>query len=157
MIVSQVKIDIMYYPNSQIKQNLYTNGNEYILTTTQELYKGSFYETSSGNKYTGKTPNDGPNILLEKQDSKFPSTKDYEGTSPLIMQSSYEDNYNQTSITPRSLPPSNPTQPSSKDYESGRFVRYFAKKNNELKYMEINKETHDQLNSRQTLSYNLFS
>ena len=32
----------MYFPKSQIKLNLYTNGEEYILNTTQEVYKGYF-------------------------------------------------------------------------------------------------------------------
>jgi len=54
----------MYFPKSQIKTNLYTNGGKYILSTTQEDYKGYYYETSNGTRYTGKTPQDGPNILL---------------------------------------------------------------------------------------------
>jgi uncharacterized protein (DUF2147 family) len=54
----------MYFPKSQIKSNLFTNGNEYILSTTQQEYKGYYYEISNGRKYTGKTPQDGQNILL---------------------------------------------------------------------------------------------
>jgi hypothetical protein len=29
----------MYYPKSQIKTNLYTNGGEYILSTTKKIIK----------------------------------------------------------------------------------------------------------------------
>ena len=53
-----------YYPLSQIKQNLYTNGGEYILSSTKEDYKGNYYTVSNGKKYTGKNPQDKPNILL---------------------------------------------------------------------------------------------
>ena len=44
----------MYYPKSQVKTGLYTNGNEYALITTQKEYVGYYFETSSGKKYTGK-------------------------------------------------------------------------------------------------------
>ena len=54
----------MYYPQSKIITNLYTNGGEYILSTTKESYIGYYFEISSGQKYTGKTPQDGINILL---------------------------------------------------------------------------------------------
>ena len=54
----------MYYPKSQIKPNLYTNGGEFILSTTKEDYKGNYYTVSNGKKYTGKNPQDKPNILL---------------------------------------------------------------------------------------------
>ena len=54
----------MYFPKSQIKSNLYTNGGEYVLSTTKQDYKGYYYEVSTGQKFTGKTPQDGPNISL---------------------------------------------------------------------------------------------
>ena len=54
----------MYFPKSQIKSNLYTNGEEYILSTSKESYTGYYYTTSNGSSYTGRNPQDGPNILL---------------------------------------------------------------------------------------------
>ena len=54
-----------YYPKSQIKTNLYTNGNEYQLSTTQIEYIGYYYELSNGDIFTGKTPEDEENILLK--------------------------------------------------------------------------------------------
>ena len=54
----------MYYPKSQIKTNLYTNGKELTLSTDGTFYKGPYYELSTGKKYTGKTPEDGINIEL---------------------------------------------------------------------------------------------
>ena len=39
-----------YYPKSQLVTDLYTNGDEYLLSTTQEPYTGDYYETFDGNK-----------------------------------------------------------------------------------------------------------
>ena len=55
-----------YYPKSQVKTDLYTNGGQYVLSTTQEEYTGYYYEISTGQKYTGKNPQQGPSILLQK-------------------------------------------------------------------------------------------
>ena len=37
-----------YYPKSQVKTNLYTNGGELIVYSTKEEYKGYYFETSTG-------------------------------------------------------------------------------------------------------------
>ncbi len=147
-----------YYPSSQIKPNQYTNGGEYILSTTKENYKGYYYETSSGTKYTGKTPQDGPNIQLitplitpiifqndtaiEGQGEQFIS----DNNNPPIVSALP---YNLISPPIRYLPLSNPTTPTQQDQNLGVFQRYFCKKNNELKYLEIDKPTHDKLKSKQ--------
>jgi hypothetical protein len=141
----------MYYPKSQLKTNLYTNGDKYILSTTKENYKGYYYETSSGTKYTGKTPQDGPNILLTTI-SHITSPISSTNTSPpnyieiqdKLSEGSYPINY-----IFRALPLPNPNPPTQQDQNLGVFQRYFCKKNNELKYMEIDKPTHDKLKSKQ--------
>ena len=157
-----------YYPSSQTKPNQYTNGGEYILSTTKENYKGYYYETSSGTKYTGKTPQDGPNILLTQQNFIIQNNNVNQEVSNIITLSNplegllifdtpYNDNqtinFNYSILTPqikeRSLPFSNPTQPTQQDQNLGAFQRYFCKKNNELKYLEIDKPTHDKLKSKQ--------
>ena len=61
-----------YYPKSQIKTNLYANGSDTKLSTQTpqqsltliNFYTGPYYETSNGNKYTGKFPGDGVNSPL---------------------------------------------------------------------------------------------
>jgi hypothetical protein len=61
----------MYYPKSQIKTNLYTNGGEFSNSITNQPYQGYYYETSNGQLYTGKNPQDGPNILLSLQNIDY--------------------------------------------------------------------------------------
>ena len=53
----------MYFPKSQIKTNLYSNG-EYLYITTQESYIGPYYKTSSGKTFTGDSPNNPPNFEI---------------------------------------------------------------------------------------------
>ena len=54
----------MYYPKSQIKTNLYTNGGEFALAKDNSEYTGDYYITSNGRKFTGKNPNVVPSYEL---------------------------------------------------------------------------------------------
>ena len=58
----------MYYPKSQIKTNLYTYGDEYVIILTQAAYTGYYFLTSTGQAFTGRTPDDRPNQELTKVD-----------------------------------------------------------------------------------------
>ena len=153
-----------YYPKSQIKTNLYTNGGEYILSTTKKDYTGDYYEVSDGAKYTGKFPGDRRNILLSLPLNTEPlSIKPI--TVPLISLAlnpsdpgENEKNLNEVNTTfysqlnknfkVRALPTSNFPLPTKKEYEKGEFYRYFCKKTNELIYMEIDKKTYKKLLTR---------
>jgi hypothetical protein len=139
----------MYYPKSQIKTNLYTSGKEYSLATTKEEYIGYYYEISTGQQFTGKNPQDGPNISIQTSDS-YPN--------PLIENQSIPTeeiiSLNSTDYTPlnvptvRSIPLFNPTLPTSQDNQNGQFNRYFCKKNNEVRYLEIDQNTYKQLQNK---------
>jgi hypothetical protein len=147
----------MYYPKSQIKSNLYTNGGEYITFNTKENYKGYYYEISNGNKYTGKTPEDGPNILLQDQ-LTIEVTPSLTQQDPIIT----EDlalNYNPNiESTTRYIPSPTLTLPTPQEQQLGAFTRYFSKKNNELKYIEIDKETYAKLNLKDPkIAWDLYS
>ena len=152
----------MFYPKSQIKSNLYTNGSEYILSTTKENYIGYYYQVSSGKSYTGKSPNDKPNTLLIPINTLLPTNTPYtENTQTPSDQITLlpEENYNLNNSTIlRSLPIPNPNVPTQKDYSLGVFQRYFCKKNNELIYIEIDKKTYDSLQMQSpTIAWDLYS
>jgi len=159
-----------YYPLSQIKPNLYTNGAEYVLVTTRENYTGYYYETSNGKKYTGKTPQDGSNILLipnpiqrtEKEITySEPNSPSYIGyVFPNVEENSLASQYANlnSNITPRLLPTPSVTQPTQKDYQLGTFQRYFCKKNNENTYFEIDKTTYNLLSTQSnSIAWDLYS
>lgn len=137
----------MYFPKSQIKPNLYTNGGEYVLSTTKQDYKGYYYEVSTGQKFTGKTPQDGPNTpLINTPKLNQHQSPEYQ---PINLIQFIGDIPPNSTIYSRSIPQPNPTFPTNQDIELGVYTRYFCKKNNELKYMEIDKLTHDKLKSKQ--------
>ena len=48
----------MYYPASQIKTNIYTNGTELVIKSDNQKYIGYYYKTSDGKYFSGKTPDD---------------------------------------------------------------------------------------------------
>ena len=158
-----------YYPKSQIKTNLYTNGGELEYKTTQKEYIGFYYKVSNGRFYTGKNPNDGvplelvlfnPSIADNNTEinSSFPTQIDQnynlaitsvndvpsrpDGTPyPLEVNSSLYP----IKIKPRFLPTFSITRPTNDDYNRGVYTKYFCKKNNELIYIEIDKDTYNKL------------
>jgi hypothetical protein len=141
----------MYYPKSQIKTNLSTNGGEFILSTTKQEYIGSYYETSNGNKYAGKSPQDSTSILLNESPQLVQASHDPQVTD-LIQQNLIQTflvtpDYTET-LPDRSIPVFNPTTPTTQDNQNGQFNRYFCKKNNETRYLEIDQNTYKQLQSR---------
>jgi hypothetical protein len=150
-----------YYPSSQIKPNLYTSGGEFTLfpnqNTSPPLYTGYYYETSNGSFYTGKTPSDGPNRRLFKvqplqYDEAYPDDTSPEFPNLIIYNQFSDETYRtlqQVDLSSsRKLPQPCITEPTVQELELRVYTRYFCKKNNELKYMEIDKLTFNKLSSK---------
>lgn len=155
----------MYYPLSQITPNLHTNGNEFTIKGAQQPYTGYYFKTSKGQYYTGRTPNDKPNQLLIPLSSTSNSTittpttnpgfiaLEYDGTADFYEGLPFDStlvndyiNIAKIDINKKVYPVVySPTLPTQQDYTIGEFRRYFAKKTNELSYLEINKDTYDKL------------
>jgi hypothetical protein len=134
----------MYYPLSQIKTNLYTNGGEYALLSSQENYSGYYWKTSDGRFFTGRTPQNTPtneltkvleyNSLLDDQvQQSLVNSIDQEEVRNTLYLDIKNININQTTL----LPTYAPTYPSFQDYQIGEFRRFFCKKTNEIQYIEI--------------------
>jgi len=157
----------MYYPKSQIKTNLYTNGSELVTTTNNQLYQGYYYETSNGQLFTGKNPQDGPNILLSRQNlttlydpTNVLDNPDFDNTIYYynIIDINYNDATNTDTNKVRSIPQFNLTLPTDQDKINGQFTRYFCKKNNEIKYLEINQDTFKKLQIRDSkIAWDLYT
>lgn len=139
----------MYYPLSQIKTNLYTNGGEYVYFSTKENYIGHYWQTSKQEFFTGKTPQDTPNerlipIFEYSPISKGPDISLFINQED-VRNSDYIDilniNVNQIIL----IPTYSPTLPTQQDYVNGEMRRYFCKKTNEIIYLEISKDTYDKL------------
>ena len=145
----------MYYPKSQIISGLYTNGDKLVLAKNNTSYIGYYHELSNGELYSGKNPLDTPNYKL------IPIPQNIDPTDPGLstpnvpyidinysnVEDNIPENYTQNNtIHQRIVPPFSPNIPLP--IQSDTHTRYFCKKNNELKYIEISKETYDLLSSK---------
>jgi hypothetical protein len=161
----------MYFPLSQITPNLYTNGGEFVLVSTEQEYIGYYFKTSTGKYFTGKNASDKPNqelqplvynidesavLSLEQQnpetiDSNPPNYPTQFNIIPYTTLKNID--LNKTSLTPLYYHPT----PTQQDYQIGEFRRYFCKKVNDITYIEISKDTHDKLvNKDPQIEYSLY-
>jgi len=150
-----------YYPSSQIKTNIYSNGE--LITEFGELYTGYYWKNSKGEFFSGRTPQDTPSQqLFLSFDPRSPESPQFESNtenirSPINTIAKFPGDpdppippeYQSTQIiiydydtlkpfnTNGSLPFYTPTYPSSQDYQVGEFRRFFCKKTNEIQYIEI--------------------
>lgn len=147
----------MYYPKSQITTGLISNGN-LIIKSTSEPYFGEYYAVSTGQFFTGHNPSKGGNIeLIQTEPENTPETlepdKTVEDDIDLRFSSISTNTYSNiknildTSKVPSFISPFH-SKPTRADRAVGEYRRYFAKKTNELIYLEISKETYDKLESK---------
>tara|TARA_R110002020_G_scaffold136857_3_gene305500 strand:- start:11706 stop:12326 length:621 start_codon:yes stop_codon:yes gene_type:complete len=145
----------MYYPKSQIKTGLVSNGT-LAIKSTNEPYFGKYFATSNGNFYVGPTPSNEliELILLDPTPSEPTFEPSDMGDEGLDLRFGTKTNYKYSSavgLSPQSpnpyLPSTNYPTPTKDDYSIGEFQRYFCKKNNELIYLEIDKDTYNKLSN----------
>jgi hypothetical protein len=153
-----------YYPKSQVKTDLYTNGNEYVYDGTQQEYIGYYYTVSSGKKYTGKNPNIVPTYLLallpttEIGLDNAPDGSLTAQRTPTVIEITPNSTYTPGNAQTRIIPQFSSPQPKPEDKKRGFFIRYFCKKNNELIYFETSQADHDRIKSQDpTTAYDLYS
>ena len=139
-----------YYPKSQIKTGLSTKGQEFILALSKQSYTGKYWGTSDGKFYTGENP-DSKNIqeiipiVNINPTNLLPvniNPTNIEETSTINSYYIYDQGYfNAKNLSSNVIAPSISKSyvpvPSQEDYIKGYIDRYFIKKTNEIKYIEI--------------------
>tara|TARA_R110000796_G_scaffold140954_2_gene257144 strand:+ start:1131 stop:1991 length:861 start_codon:yes stop_codon:yes gene_type:complete len=149
----------MYYPKSQIKTNLFTNGDEYVYYNTNNEYSGSYFITGNGKVFTGKNPNNKPNdplSAISENLNGFQQLSSEQEDLPISYNVINDSYYWAKGISPttNNPVPSPPIQifpnPSIKEYEIGEIQRFFVKKINEVKYVEINNQQFNSFASSQS-------
>ncbi len=156
----------MYYPKSQLQTDLYTDGDELIQTLDNSTYTG-YYFIAQGNQYfSGRNPNDKPNIALTKLSSD-PFIQDDDPETEVLPDTYYiiDDEYywaTNTSTIDGAAPPSSPVQlsplPTKNQYQTGEFERYFLKKINENKYIEVPLDEYSEyLNEEPNVNWELYT
>jgi hypothetical protein len=138
----------MYFPQTQIETNLYTNGNEYMTANNNTVYVGYYWETSFGKRYTGKSPQD-PNPIELLSYTANPVQINITPVEPIIsddVRFSYPNyEYSLTKkVDPGEAQPIYPSYyfsyPTKQDYENGQFLRFFYKTLSGNLYTEINQQ-----------------
>jgi hypothetical protein len=167
----------MYYPKSQIKSNLYTNGGEYVYASDKTTYTGYYYTTSDGKAFSGKEPNSGVNVRI----ISYNSTTGNEVTNqPLIggdevIQSTInltdapfdDDSYDVVSkqsnypklknFKPRKIPNQYLRRPQKEDVKLGGYNKFFTKKRTSFLYYEISEEDYNLLIEKdKTIAFDLY-
>jgi hypothetical protein len=131
-----------YYPLSQIKPNLHTNGGEFVILSTKENYTGYYFKTSTGEYFTGRNQNDLPNQPLTLSTSPLSAPTPFAGNVTVenvnIFNTEYDILKNTDINQVTFIPTYAPTIPTQQDYQIGEFRRFFCKKTNEIQYVEIN-------------------
>lgn len=168
----------MYVPKSQIITNLYTNGEEYVIESTNQEYVGFYHKLSTGEVFTGKNPNDLNIRSLVSYSYEEPLPQGTTAISGLGVDPdpvggedlakpwntyNYLKSRQQSTLDPQTkfVPTYSYPQPTQDDYTLGAFTRYFAKKANQNLYIEINKSQYTDLKDKKSnwdfTSYKIFT
>jgi hypothetical protein len=160
----------MYFPKSQITTNLSTNGKEFKIIGSDRFYTGFYFSTSDGKYYTGKTPQDGNNLLLfraESRDGKNESPTTFnDNVTPIptdklnsLNNRSTLPSFLESNNTISPIPPQgNIVFPTEGEYETGEYQRYFLKHNVNNIYLEVNQLTYNNyFNQNPTTQYQLYT
>ena len=144
----------MYYPKSQVKTALYTNGGEFSRADDNQNYTGYYWKNSKGQYYSGKSPNDTNVIQLLSIE-----TNDSEESSLPARFSFWTNSYpNQiTNVKPGLSPQITFPKPTKEDYTLGIYTRYFTKKSNQNIYYEISKDSYTKIiNKDSSIKWELY-
>jgi len=167
----------MYYPKSQIKSNLYTNGGEYVYASDKTTYTGYYYTTSDGKAFSGKEPNSGINVRI----ISYNNTTGNEATNqPLIGRGEViestinltdapfdDDSYDAVSkksnypklknFKPRKIPNQYLRRPQKEDVKLRGYNKFFTKKRTSFLYYEISEEDYNLLIEKdKTIAFDLY-
>jgi len=143
----------MYFPKNKIKTGFTSNGDLKIKLSDQPYY-GPYFKTSTGKIYAGDTPNYdnlvelSPNtipVIDGSKNDELASDERFDGG----INGDYSDQRGIKLGDPVPQPPKfSPPNPTNQELSQGEYVRYFAKRTNQLIYIEINQQTYDKLKSK---------
>jgi hypothetical protein len=148
----------MYIPKSQISKKI-TNGGLLKVKSTQQVYIGNYIKTSKNKYYAGHSnTNVGLELELITNNPQFlnPNTIS-ESTIPISKFNILNKDIKSFLEKTNQIPTFKPT-PSEENYTNGFIRRYFSKRINENKYIEISKKVFDSIKSKKgEYDHNLYS
>ena len=141
-----------YIPKSKVSI-LETTGNEFVIASTNQPYKGKYMELSNGTFFAGNNPQKPGEELIKRQELSISFGVSKNNSVYRKLKRPVHDRLSKKSVIPVNKP-----QPTNKDYERGYFTRYFCRRaNDQYNYFEIDKKTYISLNSKtENYDYNLY-
>tara|TARA_R110000772_G_scaffold142344_1_gene252023 strand:- start:53 stop:643 length:591 start_codon:yes stop_codon:yes gene_type:complete len=130
----------MYYPQSKILTNQYTDGTELVYESTKQYYVGAYHILSNGNIFTGKNPRDGELKKLEfKEPILYNNANDSDEFTQLSLNptnTTYDGIRKRQNIKPPNAELIEPkySEPAI-SYPS--FKRYFLRRTNNVIFTEV--------------------
>jgi hypothetical protein len=147
----------MYIPLNRLITNLKTTQNEFVYKDTLFPYNGYYWKSYDGKYFTGKNPNDLPSVEIILRSNSDILTN-IENPNIITLYTNIIDNTPEISLVYEYIPLKNidiatvkllPSQyyptPTQDDYNLGVFTRYFVVKSNENIYLEVNKDTYNNI------------
>ena len=153
----------MYIPLNRLITNLQTNQGEFVYKDTLFPYNGYYWKSYDGKYFTGKNPNDLPSVeIIPQINTDVPINTPSLTIAPFYTNiiNNNEDDFLEFIInseidliseyiplknidisTVKLLPSQYYPTPTQDDYNLGVFSRYFVVKANENVYLEVNKDT----------------
>ena len=112
---------------------------------TGEEYIGPYYKTSRNEYFTGKNPQDKPNnsLVTNSVPTKSTDSEPLPESYYIIDDAYYYAKQIKTDALAPRPPVSSLPRPTENDYKTGEFIRYFLKKANANKYLEVDKKEYD--------------
>lgn len=159
-----IKRKKLYYSKTEVKNGLYTNGQEYMTIDKQE-YIGPYHKyLNTGEIFTGETYNERTSkvLLPYKREYTNKSIKEYVSSDDQILDHGKVEYYIPSSkykpgeyVAPISYYP----EIKEEDYNKGYINRYFCKKRNDPAYnvIEINESTYDSITTSGPVDGNLYA
>lgn len=130
----------MYYPQSKILTNQYTNGQEFVYKKTGILYEGSYHILANGKVFTGKNPRDGQieELIISDQASLLEDFPDYDLIPERLLPKStqYDNIRSRQNIK---APMSELIEPlyTTPQVSYPSFTRYFLRRTNNAIFTEV--------------------
>jgi hypothetical protein len=157
----------MYIPKNRLITDLKTNQGEFVYKGTNTPYNGVYWKSYDGKYFTGKNPNDFPSIeIIPQINTDVPINTPSLTIAPFYTNiiNNNEDDFLEFIInseidliseyiplknidiaTVKLLPSQYYPTPTQDDYNLGVFTRYFVVKANENVYLEVNKDTYNNI------------
>jgi hypothetical protein len=141
-----------YFPKSKVNISE-TSGNEFIIKSTRESYKGKYVELSNGLYYAGNNPQKLGEEIIRPDSPPSNFNNDSNFRKHIILN---EKTYNLLKNF-KNIPSEKP-KPTEKDYKKGYYNRYFVKRINGEEYKEVSSDTFKSIfNKKKEYDHNLYN